>query len=53
MLSDDRNHESFEKSVALILGDYDSYIAFYNAILGNGEVESVVTVSKNIVVRKN
>ena len=44
---------SVEKSVALILGDYDRYIAFYNAILGNGENESVVTVSKYIVVRKN
>lgn len=44
---------SVEKSVALMLGDYDRYIAFYNAILGNGENESVVTVSKYIVVRKN
>lgn len=44
---------SVEKSVSLILGDYDHYTAIYNAILGNGEIQSVVPVSKNIVVRKN
>ena len=43
---------SVEKSVALILGDYDHYTAIYNAIVGNDETWSVVTVSKNIVVRK-
>ncbi len=43
---------SVEKSVVLMLGDHDRYVAKYNAILGNGETKSVVSVSKYIVVRK-
>ena len=41
-----------EKSVSLVLGDYDRYIAIYDAILGKGDILSVVAVSKIIVVRK-
>lgn len=43
---------SVEKSVFLILGDYDHYTAIYNTIIGNDETWSVVAVSKNIIVRK-
>ena len=43
---------SVEKSVSLILGDYDRYTAIYDALIGNEENMSVVTVSKRIVVRK-
>ena len=43
---------SVEKSVVLMLGDHDRYVAKYNAILGNGETKSVVSVSKYIFVRK-
>jgi hypothetical protein len=43
---------SVEKSVALILGDYDRYTAIYDAIIGNDETMSVVSVNERIVVRK-
>ena len=43
---------SVEKSVVLMLGDHERYVAKYNAILGNGETKSVVSVSKYIVDRK-
>jgi hypothetical protein len=43
---------SVEKSIVLMLGDHERYVAKYNAILGNGETKSVVSVSKYIVVRK-
>lgn len=43
---------SVEKSVVLMLGDHDRYVAVYNTIVGNGETESVGPVKKYIVVRK-
>lgn len=43
---------SVEKTVRLSLGDSARYVAVYNAIIGNGETMSVVTVSKYIIVRK-
>lgn len=43
---------SAEKSVSLILGDYDRYLAFYDAIVGNDETQSIVPVKKQIVIRR-
>lgn len=43
---------SVEKSVRLSLGDSARYVAIYDMLIGNEETMSVVSVSKNIIVRK-